>query len=333
MSSRPVTLDSHAFVAATSAAVRHRPVRVRLFGAPFVLFRVRDGSIAALEDRCAHRGLPLSAGRTRDDCIVCPYHGWAFGTDGSCVEIPGAPPGFALPAVRVPRLKARERGGLVWVSRAAAPLPQRVEALDPMSCHFLWQTMWRAPVVEVQENFLDALHTHSIHPGLVRHSGQRQPMQAALAVGGDGFQVDYCGQPAQSGLLYRLFESPRTRERAYFSACAVAQLEYVYAAGWKAWITLCCTPADNQSTHVFASLHLEGRRIPRWIIRLLVWPFLRRVAQQDQRILELQERARADFPARLPTVTPIDVVRPYVVAAWEGSLGALPPSRSALLYL
>jgi phenylpropionate dioxygenase-like ring-hydroxylating dioxygenase large terminal subunit len=334
MNSSPVTLDSHAFVAATSGAVGHRPLRVRLFGAPVVLFRTRDGGVAALEDRCAHRGVPLSAGETRGDSIICRYHGWGFGPDGSCVLMPGAPGNAPVAPVRISRLHTRERDGFVWVSaQANAPLPQRVESLDPKNCRFRWQTIWQAPVVDVQENFLDALHTHSVHPGLVRRPDQRQPMQASLTVEGDGFQVDYIGQPEQSGLLFRLFESRRSRERAYFSGCAAAQLEFVYAAGWTAWITLYCTPADTRSTHVFASLHLDGRRIPRWLVRLLVWPFIRRVAKQDQRIVELQERANSDFPGRLPVITPMDVVRPYVVAAWGGAIESLPRSRSALMYL
>lgn len=334
MNSAPVTLDTHAFVAAKSEAVRRRPLRVRIFGSPVVLFRTHDGGIAALEDRCAHRGVPLSAGKMQGDSIICAYHGWGFGPDGSCVRMPGTLGDAPLAAVRVPRLHAWERDGFVWVSgRPAIPLPQRVQALDPKRCRFRWQALWHAPVVEVQENFLDALHTHSVHPGLVRRAGQRRPMQASLTVEDDGFRVDYLGQPEQSGLLFRLFESQRIRERAYFSQCAVAQLEFVYAAGWTAWITLYCTPEDARSTHVFASLHLEGRRIPRWLIRLLVWPFISRVAKQDQRIVEMQERANSDFPGRLPVITPMDVVRPYVVAAWEGSIESLPRSRSALMYL
>jgi Vanillate O-demethylase oxygenase C-terminal domain len=153
-------------------------------------------------------------------------------------------------------------------------------------------------------------------------------MQASLSVGGDGFHVDYFGQPEQSGWLFRLFESRRIRERAYFSQCAVTQLEYKYAAGWTAWITLYCTPESKSTTHVFASLHLEGRKVPTWAINVLLWPLVARVARQDQAMVELQQRARTDFPTRIPISTSMDIVRPYLVGAWDGAVNRLPPSRS-----
>ena len=54
-----------------------------------VLWRNADGSIAALEDRCCHREMPLAAGALEGGTIRCPYHGLRFGPDGRCVEIPG----------------------------------------------------------------------------------------------------------------------------------------------------------------------------------------------------------------------------------------------------
>jgi hypothetical protein len=78
------------------------------------------------------------------------------------------------------------------------------------------------------------------------------------------------------------------------------------------------------STHVFATLHVEGRWAPRWLVRSLVWPFLRKVAQQDQAILEQKEALRAYFPGRRPVITPLDIVRPYLDAAWNGGEPSLP---------
>jgi vanillate O-demethylase monooxygenase subunit len=43
-----------------------------------VLFRTQQGEIAALEDRCSHRAMPLSAGHVDGDVIRCCYHGVEF---------------------------------------------------------------------------------------------------------------------------------------------------------------------------------------------------------------------------------------------------------------
>ena len=56
---------------------------------PIVLFRDADGKAAALEDRCCHRGAPLSHGWKTDDGLQCGYHGLTFDGSGRCVSIPG----------------------------------------------------------------------------------------------------------------------------------------------------------------------------------------------------------------------------------------------------
>jgi phenylpropionate dioxygenase-like ring-hydroxylating dioxygenase large terminal subunit len=328
-------LQRSCFVVALSRTVTAQPQSVLLFGEPMVLVR-NHGVVWALEDRCPHRGAPLSAGCLNAKGLACPYHGWTFDADGICRDMPGLADA-APPPVRVPAFAVTEREGLVWVSKRVPgedtrALPERIRGLDPAHQRFLWQSLWRTPVLEVQENFLDALHTHFIHPGLVRRGDARRELRATLKVADDGFVIDYAGQASQSGLLFRLFESERVSERAFASALGVAQLEYRYANGATIWITLCCTPRDEHSTHVFATLHVAGRWAPRWLVRWAVWPLLRRVAAQDQSILEsVEQRHRDFFATRAPVVAPQDLARPYLQAAWEGRLQALPPEMTRVL--
>ena len=42
-----------------------------------------------MDDRCCHRGAPLSMGRIEGDCIRCMYHGMKFDPSGKCIQIPG----------------------------------------------------------------------------------------------------------------------------------------------------------------------------------------------------------------------------------------------------
>ena len=48
--------------------------------APVVLGRGKDGALFALRDRCPHRGMALSKGKFDGDTLMCPFHGWRFGT-------------------------------------------------------------------------------------------------------------------------------------------------------------------------------------------------------------------------------------------------------------
>lgn len=315
----------HWFAVARSKAIKSEPSRVFLLGWPIVLVRLDTGVVIALEDRCPHRGAPLSDGRVGPMGLTCKYHGWTFDHLGHCTAMPGMIDAKPVGDVRVPPFSVIERNGLVWVARSTDfSLPDRVMAMKSENLRFIWQAKWATSAIEAQENFLDALHTHTIHPWLVRRESARRTISAELNIEGDGFRVDYEGQPTQSGLLFRLFESRRTRERAYFSSLSTAQLEYHYAKGGAVWFTVCFTPETLVSTHLFATLHVNGRWAPRWLIKALVWPFLRAIADQDRRIVESLERARSDFGDRLPVSTSLDIVRPYLQEAWSGSTAALP---------
>ncbi|WP_075575234.1 Rieske 2Fe-2S domain-containing protein [Lysobacter antibioticus] len=321
---------SHAsrwFAALCAERLRRTPVAVRLLDRPVVLARTGDGQAFALEDRCPHRHAPLSAGCATGDGLACPYHGWRFDRDGRLCEIPGLSPEAALPSVRVRRIAVREHDDLIWLrldGRDEGELAPLVREFGPDSRRFLWQTRWPAHVVDAIENFLDPLHTHWIHPGLVRRGGARSEVLARFMPNADGFEVGYHGQPQQSGLLYRLFESPRDSERARFDAPGSAQIEYRYRNGGTVRISLHFSPESAASTAVFASLHVENRWAPAWLVRRLVWPFLKRVNDQDARMLGLQSANLRRFPGVRGASTELDLVRPWVEAFWHS--GAVPPA-------
>ena len=63
------------------------PVRVDVEGAEVVVWRLADGRLAALDDRCAHQEIRLSLGSVVDGCIVCAAHSWAFDRDGWSVPM------------------------------------------------------------------------------------------------------------------------------------------------------------------------------------------------------------------------------------------------------
>ncbi len=80
---------------------------------PMVLYQGDSGKIVALDDRCCHRGAPLSMGRLEGDSIRCMYHGLVFDPSGKCTEIPGQeriPPTFKVHSYPV-----EERDHLVWI--------------------------------------------------------------------------------------------------------------------------------------------------------------------------------------------------------------------------
>src|SRR5687767_4611727 len=60
---------------------------VSFAGEPILLVRGPAG-VYALEDRCAHRQVPLHEGVVLDGLVRCGYHGWTYDAAGRCVDVP-----------------------------------------------------------------------------------------------------------------------------------------------------------------------------------------------------------------------------------------------------
>ena len=78
-------------VALASAIAPNRPHPVTLAGERVVLFRDSTGKIAALHDRCPHRGVALSLGKVNEGQLECPFHGWRFNASGANCHVPWNP--------------------------------------------------------------------------------------------------------------------------------------------------------------------------------------------------------------------------------------------------
>lgn len=324
------SLYTHWYAVARADQVRSCPLALTVLDTHVALARDERNEWIALEDRCPHRHAPLSAGCASNGRLSCPYHGWSFGADGRLEHIPGLPEAASPPGVRVRAFPVQVHDGFVWLrpSENGLDAPSlQVRSTNQATGRFRWQTCWDAHVVDSMENFLDPMHTHFVHAGLVRRNAARVKSTVRLQETTDGFQVDYAGAAAQSGILYRLFESRRVLERAHFSAPGSARLEYGYANGSRILIDLHFTPRTAAATEVFVALHVEGRWAPAWAVRALAWPLLKRVNDQDAAMLRRQADNLHRFGRRSGASTELDVVRGPLERFWH--YGTLPGPADA----
>lgn len=108
------------YPAEQASAIGQKPVKVRMLGQNFVLFRDAAGAVHCLSNVCLHRCGSLADGWVRNDRVVCPYHGWEFNGSGQCERIPSLgpvqPPMTAR--ARVDAYPVQEKYGLVFVFTA-----------------------------------------------------------------------------------------------------------------------------------------------------------------------------------------------------------------------
>ena len=101
-----------------------KPLKVQMLGQRFALWRDAKGAVRCVSDTCTHRSGSLGDGRVRNGCIECPYHGWTFQGDGTCVRIPSLGAGARIPErTRVdayPVVENEHRRGILHRSIAPA---------------------------------------------------------------------------------------------------------------------------------------------------------------------------------------------------------------------
>lgn len=155
---------------AWAADIFDRPIATELLGTPLVIWRAGDDVVVAL-DRCPHRGTQLSLGDVEDESLVCPYHGWHFAPDGSCMEIPQIDDSANIPGrAALAMVSSTERYGIVWAAleEPIAPLPDFPEWDDPAYVHVPCRPYtWQAGAGRMIENFTDFGHLGYLHDGLL----------------------------------------------------------------------------------------------------------------------------------------------------------------------
>ena len=75
------------------------------------VFRTADDRVFALDDRCPHKGGPLSEGIVHGTQVTCPLHNWVF--DMATGQAQGADEG------RVVTHPIRVEGGRIWLDARA----------------------------------------------------------------------------------------------------------------------------------------------------------------------------------------------------------------------
>ena len=102
--------------------IKENPISLRRLGRKIALWRDGEGVLHALEDRCPHRGAPLSQGVVLGDRLSCPYHGVEVRHDGVVTRVPGSP-GCKLEGSKATmHFHVQERAGAVFLYNSKEPV-------------------------------------------------------------------------------------------------------------------------------------------------------------------------------------------------------------------
>ncbi len=169
---------------AVSDEVTDLPLKVKLLGEEFILFRDKRGGAGLVYPRCIHRGTSLFYGRVEEEGIRCCYHGWLFDTQGQCLEMPCEPSDRTdFHRYRQPWHPVEERYGIVFAyigpPAEKPPLPRYdvLEDLEDGADELFVDAHHRLASdpqpdynwLQKTENTMDPWHVYILHSNMNRH--------------------------------------------------------------------------------------------------------------------------------------------------------------------
>lgn len=274
--------------------------RASFAGERLALARSEEGHLFALEDRCAHRQVPLSEGVLDGATVVCGYHGWRYGADGRCA----APATAAVRAYPV-----RERHGLVFVFPGdpalaeKVPLPSAPAADDPRYRTRRLSRRIRCHWTFMHENLMDMNHQF-LHRRLM---GGIQPVLLSSDRGPDWVQAVYrftrtsgrqsWGERFMIGANRR---EARVREHDVMTirtGYPYQTLTFARADSLEPelslWLDYVPVDREQRVNHCFGLMSIKRPSVPGLIH--VFWPFIAwftdAILRQDQDIVEREQAA------------------------------------------
>ena len=324
-------LNEYWYIAAYSSELRSRPLSRTVLGTPLVLFRRRDGTVAGLIDRCAHRNMALSRGRVRDGSIECSYHGWRYAADGRCVEIPSLETGAEPPAnAAVRSFQTTEKDGFVWVYMGSKNPTQPPYSFpysgDPRWTTFRMKTRFAASAFACLENFLDCPHTVYVHTTWFRSRDARE-VRARVFPRQDGVEVEFFDEREAKSVVSRLLfpAGKKMIHKDRFLMPTTSRVDYSFGPDRHFIITSHCTPITERETEVYTVITYRFGHIGS-LVKIFFAPLARLIIRQDVKILQAQAEQLERFGESRFTFVKSDLVGPHIWELWQraGSDGNAP---------
>lgn len=172
------------YPACFSTELGNKPLKVKMLGCNFALFRDAKDEAKCLSNTCIHRGGSLACqgdaapGKVVEGNIQCPYHGWQFDGDGQCVKIPSQESSAKIPErARIDAYPTQEKYGIVFVFLGDLPEDERPPIMEApefdmdgwgvIHQSYMLKTGYRRSI----ENAIDPAHNEFVHP-THGHSGK-----------------------------------------------------------------------------------------------------------------------------------------------------------------
>ena len=273
---------------------RGKPVGVTRMGEKMVFWRDQGGNVVAQSDLCPHRGVALSAGELKGDCIMCPFHGFRFDSSGRCTVIPANGKNTPVPkAFQVKTYPTHEANDFIFIywGKPAGDIgkPPWLTDIGPEFSYASGVDRWNTHYSRAIENQLDTPHVPFVHATTIgRGAGTIAdgPWVEWDAV--DRFRVIPLYRPDDGSAAIHADQKSAPEKEFH--------LEFIFPNLWqnylseKARVMLAFVPVDEENTVIYFRQYQKFVRTPgvRTLVNKLSVPLNRLILHQDRRVVLTQ---------------------------------------------
>ena len=277
---------------------KNKPLGIKRMGERMIFWRDEDGKVICMKDVCPHRGAALSLGKQKEKTIACPFHGFEFDKDGTCVYVPALGKNHDAPKnLKVNTYPTHEMRGFIfifWGDKEPMALPQFFPDLTEDFSYGQIVDHWKAHYSRAIENQLDVVHLPFIHTSTIGRSEK-------YVVDGPIFKWDeieenspprlrvWVNNHQEDGTIYK-------KEEEMTPVDPPPQLEFLFGNIWHNWVAddvrimLAFVPVDDDNTLMYLRFYQRFMKVP--ILKNIVNWFGSlanlKIADEDQVVVETQ---------------------------------------------
>ncbi len=282
-------------------------------GEPIALYRGQGGGVFALEDRCAHRQVPLHLGVVSGDDLKCHYHGWTYDCSGRCTSVPYLGKERLPNGVRSYPVCELDGVILIFPGNASLAASRRPASLGSyrrkdyktrplyreVACHYTFmhenlfdmnhQFMHRKQMGSIKASCLG--RDHGEHWAQVEYSFARTEGKTSL---GEAVIVDLVRKRGEKKKDFRDHMRIRTDYPAQSLKVWVGRnIEDTEDPVLDVWLGYTPWDAEQRTNRTYGYLSVKKPPVPGLIH--IVWPFVvwftENIFREDKEIVEYEQRA------------------------------------------
>lgn len=281
------------YIACQSKQLKRHPLPRTIADEPVVLFRDTSGVAGCLRDRCLHRNMALSRGEVTERGLRCSYHGWVWGRDGTCTDIPAScHECSSYGGLKVKAYATVEKQGSVWIwlgEGDADGQPIDFPNFTEVGWHhWVMERVFPGNAFHCVENFLDVPHTAHVHRGWFRGSESKE-VEIEITAGHDWIQAEFLNEERMESVIGRLLvpKGEKIQHTDRFQLPYVTRVDYRMTESRQYIVMSQCTPISDSETRVFTYMAYRFSPLGK-LVRLGFEPLSHLILNQDVKIIREQ---------------------------------------------